>query len=101
MTAMPSSIVNGCVKVITGDYCIAGLDHSVSGPDPFPLGHTYFSSSQVEECILNGGSKKDKHNFHGVTERHTTTYKSQHARAHFGEPIDKPHYPSTERDLQK
>ena len=54
MTAMPSSIVNGCVNVITGDYCIAGLDHSVSGPDPFPLGHTYFSSSLKDGTLGNG-----------------------------------------------
>lgn len=54
MTAMPSSIVNGSVNVISGHYCIAGVDHTLSGPAPFTLGHSYFSASLKEGTLGNG-----------------------------------------------
>lgn len=54
MTALPSSIVNGSVNVITGDYMIADVDYSVSAPDPYVLGHSY-SSSGLEPGSLGRG----------------------------------------------
>lgn len=54
MTAMPSTIVNGSVNVITGDYCEMAEDAHISGPDPFVLGHAYFSSSLEEGTLGNG-----------------------------------------------
>jgi len=44
MSALPSSLVAGCVNVITGDFCESGLEDTVSGPEPYQLGHTYTSS---------------------------------------------------------
>lgn len=58
MTALPSSIVNGSVNVITGDYLISDVDYTVAGPDPYVLGHSYSSSS------LEPGSMGRGWNFH-------------------------------------
>lgn len=53
MTAMPSSVVGG-VNVITGDYIEYGEEYVVAGPDSYPIGHTYVSSS-LEEGSLGDG----------------------------------------------
>ncbi|MCE5293944.1 MAG: hypothetical protein LLF94_04965 [Chlamydiales bacterium] len=53
-TSMPSSTVNGCVNVISGDYIESGLEDEVSGPDPYLLGHNYCSSSLDEGNLGNG-----------------------------------------------
>ena len=54
MSALPSSLVAGCVNVITGDFCESSLADTVSGPEPYPLGHSYCSSS-LEEGSLGDG----------------------------------------------
>ncbi|MBS0655860.1 MAG: hypothetical protein JSR46_08795, partial [Verrucomicrobia bacterium] len=54
MTAMPSSVINGTVNAITGDFFVSDANHIVSGPDPYALGHTY-SSSHLEEGTLGAG----------------------------------------------
>lgn len=62
MTAMPSAIVNG-VNVITGDYVEYDQEYSVSGPDPYALGHVYLSSSVEKGTIGNGWNFLHQHLF--------------------------------------
>ncbi len=54
LTSMPSAIVNGSVNVITGDFCESDEEDVIYSPDPYVLGHTYFSSS-LEEGNLGAG----------------------------------------------
>lgn len=54
LTALPSSIVNNSVNVISGDYLEHDVDYVVSGPDPYVLGHIYCSSSLEEGTLSNG-----------------------------------------------
>ncbi len=49
-TSGPSSIANGSVNVITGNYVESGTDYVVSGPDLYVLGHTYINTD------LEGGN---------------------------------------------
>ncbi len=55
LTSLPSAVVNGCVNVITGDFCEYNSDDIVSGgPDAYVLGHCYASSSLEEGNLRNG-----------------------------------------------
>jgi len=56
LTARPSTVVNGCVNVITGDYFDSDQDDILSGPDPYVLGHNYCSSSLEEGNLGDGWS---------------------------------------------
>src|SRR5438045_2758384 len=67
-TALPSSIVNGSVNVITGDYLIADVDYAMAGPDPYVLGHSY-SSSSLEPGSLGRGW--NFHHHHLLNLRHS------------------------------
>lgn len=53
-TSEPSSISNRSVNAISGDYVECASDWSVSGPDPFVLGHTY-ASSDLQKNSLGWG----------------------------------------------
>ncbi len=68
LTSLPSAVVNGCVNVITGDFCEYNSDDIVSGgPDPYVLGHSYASSS-LEEGNLGDGWNFLHHHFLEVFE---------------------------------
>ncbi|MCE5293700.1 MAG: hypothetical protein LLF94_03690, partial [Chlamydiales bacterium] len=54
LTSLPSAVVNGSVNVITGDYCESDEEDVIFAPDPYVLGHSYFSSS-LEEGNLGDG----------------------------------------------
>ncbi len=53
---LPSTLVNGCVNVISGDLCENETDDIVSGVDPYILGHNYCSSSLDEANLGDGWS---------------------------------------------
>ncbi len=54
LTSMPTAVVNGCVNVISGDLCESDEEDVIYSPDPYVLGHTYFSSS-LDEGNLGAG----------------------------------------------
>jgi RHS repeat-associated protein len=53
MTTMPSSVVAG-VSIISGDYIESDQEYSVSGSEPYTIGHTYVSSSLAEGSLGTG-----------------------------------------------
>ena len=81
MTAIPSSVVNGSVNVITGDYCEINEDALISGPDPFSLGHAYFSSS-LEDGTLGSGWNFFHHHLLQVFQPHKIHYVKRSVEAH-------------------
>jgi RHS repeat-associated protein len=54
MTTEPTSIVNGSVNAITGDFLEGSCDYMLSGPDPYVVGRNYTSSSSDRQTLSNG-----------------------------------------------
>jgi len=51
LTAAPSSFVNNSVNAMSGDYIFSSQEYISSGPDPYMLGATNISSSEMKSSI--------------------------------------------------
>ncbi len=82
LTSMPTAIVNGSVNVITGDLCEYGEEDSLFSPDPYVLGHSYFSSS-LEPGSLGDGWNFLHHHLIEVYQPNSISYTKAHFKPEF------------------
>ena len=57
-TGEPSSFVDNCVNVITGDYCFSNSEIVVTGTEPIILKHKYFSRCSKQKISAGNPSTK-------------------------------------------
>ena len=50
--ALPSSVVNGCVNVVTGDFICREIDHEIKGIEPVTFTRHYSSSDKSQNLLM-------------------------------------------------
>ena len=60
-TSEPSTVINGCVNAISGDFVDSALACQLSGPDGYQLGHCYVSSFFEKGNLAQGWTYLHNH----------------------------------------